>query len=86
MDAGAGWALKYQAPAGFYVSGSGSRNFNQAFPNDRQTIIPNQVITVLLYFNFNLAGETNFVTTFYTAAGDGYTFNLDAQGNRLPTC
>jgi len=86
MDAGAGWALKYQAPAGSYVSGSGSRNFNQPFPNDRQTITPNQVITVLLYFNFNLAGDSDFVTTFYTAAGDAYTFNLDAAGNQLPTC
>ena len=86
MDAGAGWNLKYQAPAGLYVSGSGSVNFNQPFPDDRQTIAPNQVITVLLYFNFNLSGETNFITTFYTAAGDGYTFNLDSAGNQLPTC
>jgi hypothetical protein len=86
MDQGSGWNLKYLAPGGSYVSGSGRVNFNQAFPNDQQTIIPNQVITVLLYFSFNLAGDRNIIITFYTAAGDGYTFNLDADGDQLPTC
>ena len=91
MDAGSGWNLKYN---GTYNTGAPPPivNFNQASPNDRQTITPNQVITVLIYWNVNLGnigGGTpvrNIIITFYTAAGDGYTFNLDAAGNGLPTC
>jgi hypothetical protein len=82
MDQGGGWVEKYR---GNYASGTlPPVNFNRG--GGSQTIISNQVITVLLYFNFNLAGETDFIITFYTAAGDGYTFNLDAASNGLPTC
>jgi len=91
MDAGSGWNLKYN---GTYNTGTPPPivNFNQAFPNDRQTITPNQVITVLVYLNVNLGNigggtpVTNIIITFYTSAGDAYTFNLDAAGNGLPTC
>lgn len=91
MDAGSGWNLKY---LGTYNTGTPPPivNFNQASPNDQQTITPNQVITILIYWNVNLGNigggtpATNLFVTFYTAAGDGYTFNLDAQGDGLPTC
>ena len=91
MNTGSGWNLKYN---GTYNTGTPPPivNFNQASPNDQQTITPNQVITVLIYLNVNLGnigGGTpvrNIIVTFYTTAGDGYTFNLDAAGNGLPTC
>jgi len=85
MDAGAGWVQKYQ---GNYPSGSlPPYDFNRG--GNTQAITPNQVIPVLLYFSTNLGGGTpiiNIIITFYTAAGDGYTFNLDAAQNELPTC
>jgi hypothetical protein len=82
VNQGAGWIEKYR---GNYASGTlPPVNFNRG--GGSQTITPNQVITVLLYFNFNLAGDSNFIITFYTASGDGYTFNLDPRGNGLPTC
>jgi len=91
MNTGSGWNLKYNAT---YNTGTPPPivDFNQASPNDQQTITPNQVVTVLIYFNVNLGnigGGTpvrNIIVTFYTAAGDGYTFNLDAAGDGLPTC
>jgi hypothetical protein len=85
MDVGAGWVLKF---TGTYNTGNPPpiRNFNRPIFSPTQTIIPNQVISVLLYFSFNLAGDRDIIITFYTATGDGYTFNLDAAGNALPTC
>ena len=82
MDQGGGWVQKYN---GNYVSGTlPPVTFNMG--GGSQTITPNQVIPVLVTWNFNLSTATNIVITFYTAAGDGYTFNLDSAGNGLPTC
>ena len=48
-----------------------------------QTITPGQVINILVYWSNNVANCTNIIIKFFTAAGDGYAFNLDPQGNGL---
>jgi len=83
MNAGVGWVEKYD---GSYATGTPPPVVNFNVAPTTQTIISNQVITVLIYWNFNLNNDSNFIITFYTAAGDGYTFNLDAAGDELPTC
>jgi hypothetical protein len=82
MDQGGGWVQKYD---GNYVSGT-LPPVTFTMGGGSQTIIPNQVIPVLVTWNFNLSTATNIVITFYTAAGDEYRFNLDSAGNGLPTC
>jgi len=83
MDQGAGWIQKYD---GNYATGTPPPIVNFNLGGGSQTIALNQVIPVLVFWSFNLSGDTNLIVTFYTATGDGYTFNLDAAGNRLPTC
>lgn len=59
---------------GNYWSGDPIKNFNRG--GNSQTILPNQVIQVdMTWFNNTVTG--NIVITFYTAAGQGYTFNLN---------
>jgi hypothetical protein len=55
--------------------------FNQG--GNSQTVTPGQVIDVLVYWGQNVASGANIIIKFYTAAGDGYAFNLDPQGNGL---
>jgi len=83
MDQGAGWVQKYD---GNYATGTPPPIVNFNMGGNSQTIASNQVIPILVFWNFNLSGDTNIIITFYTAAGDGYTFNLDSAGNGLPTC
>ena len=70
--------------SGMYDRGDPPANFNRG--GNSQTIAPNQVITVTIYWNANLGDGANIIITFYTAAGDGYIFNLDPEGNGLPSC
>jgi len=71
MDSGTGWVLKY---TGTYNTGTPPPivNFNRPIASPTQTITPNQVITVLLYFSFNLSGDTNIIITFYSTTGEAY--------------
>jgi hypothetical protein len=48
-----------------------------------QTITPGQVIIVLVRWGGVITSGANIILKFFTAAGDGYTFNLDPQGNGL---
>jgi len=70
--------------SGTYYSGDPPANFNTG--GGSQTITPNQVITVTIYWHANLDNGANIIITFYTAAGDAYIFNLDPEGNGLPSC
>lgn len=70
--------------SGTYYSGGPKTNFNRG--GNSQTITPNQVITVIIYWNANLTHGSNIIITFYTATGDGYVFNLDSEGNGFPNC
>lgn len=84
MYDGGAWVQKYD---GNYVSGSGISNFNLG--GGSQTIALDQAIPMLIYWNFNLGGPPlarNAIIIFYTAAGEGYTFNLDPDGDGLPGC
>jgi hypothetical protein len=74
-------AQKY---SGTYYSGDPNANFNRG--GNSQTITPNQVITVVIYWNANLTNPTTLFITFYTAAGEAYIFNLDPEGNGIPSC
>jgi len=51
-----------------------------------QQINSNQIISVFIFWDKKIDAFSNIIITFYTAAGDEYTFNLDAAGNGLPTC
>ena len=78
-----------QKYTGIYLSGGAPQNLNRPIGNPSQTIIPNQVINVLVYWNANIANGANIIITFYTGllgTGDAYTFNLDSAGNGLPNC
>ncbi|MGB9627878.1 MAG: hypothetical protein ACPL6D_04395, partial [Thermodesulfobacteriota bacterium] len=78
-----------QKYTGSYSNESPPQNLNRPIGNPSQTIIPNDVITVLIYWNANIANGANMKITFYTGllgAGDAYTFNLDSAGNGLPNC
>jgi hypothetical protein len=75
--------------AGIYFNGGAPQNLNRPIGNPIQTIIPNQVINVLVYWNNNVANGANIIITFYTGllgSGDAYTFNLDSAGDGLPSC
>jgi hypothetical protein len=74
--------------SGTYSSGDPKTNFNRG--GGSQTIIPNQVIYVLLDWRSNVPNGADIIITFYTSTGDGsnfgYTFSLDPEGNGLPSC
>jgi len=70
-----------QKYAGTYYSGDPPVNFNRG--GNSETVNPNEVITVLIYWNGNIANAANIVITFYSTTGEGYTFNLDSAGNGL---
>ena len=77
------WVRKY---SGTYISGSGSVNFNAG--GSSQTITPNEVIPVLIFWNFNLNNQNarNIIVTFFTPLGDPYAFDLDPEGDELDPC
>ena len=70
-----------QKYSGTYYSGDPPANFNRG--GNSETVIPGEVITVLIYWNGNIANAADIIITFYTAAGDAYTFNLDPESNGL---
>ena len=63
-----------------------SRAFNQAFPNDQQTIASDQAIQVIVYWNNAMASCTNIVIRFYTNTGISFTFFLTPGGVDLGGC
>lgn len=69
---------------GNYRNGNPPANFNRG--GGSQTIIPNQVINSLIYWNGDVTNGANFIVTFYTGTGESYAFNLDADGDGLPSC
>ena len=81
MFDGGAWVQKY---GGSYASGSGSINFNLG--GNSQTITPNQVIPVLIFWDFDLSPARDIIITFFTSLGDSYIFNLDPEGDGLPSC
>ena len=70
--------------SGTYSSGSGIMNFsaNQS--------VGTGGVTVQIWWNAAMTNPGNIVVTFYTDAGipigEGYTYNLDPEGNGLPNC
>lgn len=51
-----------------------------------QTISAGAVYEVEIRWDNDVTNGANILITFYTAAGEGYTFNLDPEGNGLPSC
>ena len=70
--------------SGNYGNGNPAQNFNQG--GNQQTILPNQVITVVVGWNNDVTNGRNIIITFYNAAGESYPFNLDAPDDGLPAC
>jgi hypothetical protein len=69
---------------GSYSSGSGVVNFNRPAAGPfTYTLNPGTVYLVEIRWNNNVTNGRNIIITFYTAAGDSYTFNLDSAGNGL---
>ncbi len=76
--------LKY---TGTYYSGDVPQNLNRPIGNPTQTIIPNDVITVVIYWNGNILNGRNIIITFYSGpngTGEAYPFNLDSASDSLP--
>ena len=73
-----------QKYSGTYYSGDPPANFNRA--GGSQTINPGANCTVLIRWNSHIANGANIIVTFYTATGKGYPFNLDPDGDGLPSC
>ncbi len=72
---------------GSYVNASGITNFNRPPGGPfTYTISPGIAYEVLIRWSNDLNNGANIIISFYTAAGDGYTFNLDSAGNGLPDC
>ena len=47
-----------------------------------ETVLPDEVITVLVYWSGNTNAQDIFIK-FFTATGEGYTFNLDSASDGL---
>ena len=73
-----------QKYSGTYYSGDPRANFNRA--GGSQTIDPGANCEVEIRWNKNITNGANIIVTFYTATGKGYTFNLDPDGDGLPSC
>ncbi len=74
---------RYQANPGY---ASDSRlSPSVSFTGGNLTITPGQVVEVRISWSGNLGSNSNIVIKFFTAAGDGLTFNLDPQGDGLPS-
>ncbi len=52
------------------------------FGGGSETVVPNEVITVLVYWSGNTNAQDIFIK-FFTASGDGYTFSLDSASDGL---
>jgi hypothetical protein len=70
--------------AGNYLNRRPPVNFNRG--GGQQTLLPSGIIPVVVEWNNNLAMGANILITFYTATGKSYSFNLDTQGDGLPSC
>jgi hypothetical protein len=70
--------------SGVYYSGSGIVSFSSG------QSVGTGGVNVQIYWNAAMTNPRNLIITFYTAAGaaigEGYTFNLDPEGNNLPGC
>jgi hypothetical protein len=67
-----------------YTNGAAAVNLSST-----QTITPGQLVTILVYWSNNVANGANINITFYTGTlgtGNSFKFNLDSNGNFLPTC
>lgn len=73
-----------QKYAGNYRNGDPPESFNLG--GNSQTLTPDQVITVLVYWANNVTNGANIAINFYPAVGNGYTFFLDPGGAGLPNC
>lgn len=73
-----------QKYAGNYMSGRPPVNFNRG--GGQQTLLPHGIVQVVVEWNNNLAMGANILITFYAANGKNYSFNLDTQGDGLPSC
>lgn len=72
---------------GSYTSGTGIANFNRPPGGPfSQTISAGLVYEVEIRWNNDVTNGANIIITFYTATGEGYTFNLDPDGDGLPSC
>ena len=72
---------------GSYISGSGMTNFNRPSGGPfSPTISAGAVYEVEIRWDNDVTNGANILITFYTAAGEGYTFNLNSAGNGLPNC
>ncbi len=69
---------------GSYTNGSPPENFN--IGGGSRTINPGQVIEARIRWDSNLANGADIIITFYTATGTEFTFNLDPEGDGLPSC
>ncbi len=69
---------------GIYQNGQPARDFNAG--GGQQMIMPAAVIPVVMEWNNDVSNGTNISITFYTPTGKGYAFNLDANGDGLPSC
>jgi len=71
--------------SGTYSSGSGIVGFTGGSQS-----VGTSSVNVEIRWNAAMTNPRNIVITFYTAAGaaigEGYTFNLDPEGNGLPSC
>jgi len=79
-----GTAAANQRYTGAYVNDTPRVNFN--LNGNSQTISPtppSASTSVYIYWSGNLGTNSNITITFYTAAGDSYTFDLDSAGNGL---
>jgi len=73
-----------QKYAGNYRNGDPPESFNLG--GNSQTLTPDQVITVLVYWGNNVTNGANIAINIYPAVGNGYTFFLDPGGAGLPNC
>lgn len=74
---------------GNYANGSPPADLRVLFWPTPQTINPDQLIDIVVYWNNNVPNGGNINFTFYTGSlgtGDSYRFNLDPSGNGLPNC
>ncbi len=69
---------------GIYRNGQPARDFNAG--GGQQMILPAAVIPVTMEWNNDVSNGRSILITFYTAAGKGFAFNLDADGDGLPSC
>lgn len=70
--------------SGHYNNGQPAVIFNSG--GGQQIILPGAVIPVIIEWNDQVLNGANILITFYTPEGKSYAFNLDANGDGLPSC